>query len=493
MWHRALSGLRWAGSRSNQWRGRAQSTEAQPFEAIPGPPTTPGMGTLMDMMQRGGFANVLQIHGDYYREYGKLVKVENGPGRVELLVFDPLEMVKVFQAEAGTYPTGAAAFAWPFQQYYASRGIAQPLLTIGPDWVTRRSQLQRELFTPAAATSYLPLLAPVTAEISAQFPHQQGQDIPKYINRAAFDMFTTIMFGESLHTVLPSVSGRDLLFVETAQRCMSSFGAIFFSPDPQPLLQQFFEGMDVVMKIGREITDHALSQAKKFAVEPYAVRLFNKGELTPDQLATQLTDLLFAGVDTTSHTFLWALLNAARFPAQQERVAAELREQAPDGTLTAENSKNLPLLDAFIRESHRFSPPGPSSALRQCPADLVISGYQVPKGTLLNLMQLVQQDPAIVPDADQFRLERWLPHERDARKGTPAQIIDHVLLSSPFGGGARMCLGARVASREISALLTRLIHDWRIAVDPTSPPFKTVSGLFSMATPYPHLLIQPRV
>ena len=56
-------------------------------------------------------------------------------------------------------------------------------------------------------------------------------------------------------------------------------------------------------------------------------------------------------------------------------------------------------------------------------------GYTVPAGSLVMLDSFSpQNDPALVPDAHEFRPERWLPDAVVARKGTAAEVIDHPLL-----------------------------------------------------------------
>ena len=52
-----------------------------------------------------------------------------------------------------------------------------------------------------------------------------------------------------------------------------------------------------------------------------------------------------------------------------------------------------------------------------------------------------------------------------ARKGTRAEFLDHPLACKPFGFGARMCVGSRVAKLEYMSLICRLIQDFELSVD----------------------------
>jgi len=108
-----------------------------------------------------------------------------------------------------------------------------------------------------------------------------------------------------------------------------------------------------------------------------------------------------------------------------------------------------------------------------------------------------QNDREIIPDAREFRPERWLPDAVAERVGTPAEVLDHPLLRGPFSAGARMCPGARVANLELLCLLTRVVQDWKFELEDKSiasiydVPYKF--GIVQQPVdPAPRLIVQPR-
>eukprot|EP00747_Dinoflagellata_sp_TGD_P170604 gnl/TRDRNA2_/TRDRNA2_202575_c0_seq1.p1 gnl/TRDRNA2_/TRDRNA2_202575_c0~~gnl/TRDRNA2_/TRDRNA2_202575_c0_seq1.p1 ORF type:complete len:125 (-),score=13.69 gnl/TRDRNA2_/TRDRNA2_202575_c0_seq1:72-446(-) len=123
---------------------------------------------------------------------------------------------------------------------------------------------------------------------------------------------------------------------------------------------------------------------------------------------------------------------------------------------------------------------------------MIINGFEIPKGTYVQLnAAALSWDPAYFPeDYDRFCPERWLPEEVSKRAGTDREVVDHLLLSAPFGFGARMCLGARVASLEIQAATSRLIQDHRLELQP-SQTWGRKQGLFVKADPFPKFQITP--
>jgi len=193
-----------------------------------------------------------------------------------------------------------------------------------------------------------------------------------------------------------------------------------------------------------------------------------------------------AGVDTTSYVICWLLLNLAQNPENQERLREEVSSVLQGGDLVGEALGKLPYLKACIRESHRHTPPGPFGAIRALPKSALFCGYEIPKGTVVLLNQVAyQKDPKLVPSWNEFSPERFLP-DAVAQRSHVAEfaVLDHRLLSAPFGYGARMCLGARVAQLEIQVATCRLVQDYRIELEP-GQAWSNKQGLFMKADPFP--------
>jgi len=256
---------------------------------------------------------------------------------------------------------------------------------------------------------------------------------------------------------------------------------------------EFENLMDKIMDRAKELLREKINDGKEdpYAPLPYLVRLNNRGEFTTEEIIEQTPGLLFASVDTTSHVVLWALLNLALNPEAQERLAKEIRSNTKNGEFTIDTK--LPYLEACLRESHRLTPPNSvSSRFRKLENPIILGGYEIPPKTSLSLMQLIQRDPRYVSDADKFIPERWFPEAVAKRRGTPEEIIDHVILSAPFGSGVRMCLGARVAGREISSLICRVTSDWSYSLSPIDQKYNIKFESLAMANPFPSIHFEPR-
>jgi len=161
--------------------------------------------------------------------------------------------------------------------------------------------------------------------------------------------------------------------------------------------------------------------------------------------------LISTAIDTTSTILMPTLLHLAIEQDVQQRLADELQGHVSvaggitEGMLAGRET-GLAYLNAVIRENHRVRPGlGPWVHFKSAPMDLRIHGHTAPGETMVTLdTYSIQNDPDHVPDADKFIPERWLADAVEARKGTPSEVIDHVLLRSPFSHGARQCPASRV-------------------------------------------------
>lgn len=173
-------------------------------------------------------------------------------------------------------------------------------------------------------------------------------------------------------------------------------------------------------------------------------------------------DALMAGVDTTSTATISVLYCLAKNQDKQDKLREELQQLLPDRNepLTTEKMKNMPYLRAVIKEAIRMYPPT-SGNLRRVDEDLVLSGYQIPKGTeVVMSLAMMQGDERHFAQAKQFIPERWLKNNPDV--SCPRAKDAHPFAYLPFGFGSRMCVGRRLAEMEIEVLVTRIVQNYKI-------------------------------
>mmetsp|Transcript_9134 Transcript_9134/g.24432 ORF Transcript_9134/g.24432 Transcript_9134/m.24432 type:complete len:503 (-) Transcript_9134:53-1561(-) len=485
---------------------RAASSVSRPLSEVPGPTHWPLVGSLPDFMKRSGKLDnpdLRAIHASYYREFGNIYRLDlPGLGR-HVVICDPREYLKIFQVE-GKYPPGASQTAWPFMHYHEAAGnhTAKKVMLDGEEWHEYRHALAKDLFGPPAAKEYLPAIAEA-AKLASQCAPAYEDRFDEFVSRLAFDMFCALAVGKQSQTTNPELADpADLKFVEDSMQGFSMAGQLMSEPHrkwlPGAKMANFMASMEGAQRRGTEIAIELwdkleAGQAEGLAANSYMAKLKGRGQLSKEELGETVMALLMAGVDTTSYVTAWLLLNLAQNPDKQQRLRDELSSVLQGGDLVEDALGKLPYLKACIRESHRYTPPGVFGGIRKLPQTATFSGFEVPAGTMVLLNQVAfQNDPRFVSDPDAFSPERWLPEEvaKRSAEGGDATLLDHRLLSAPFGYGARMCLGARVASLEIQAATCRLVQDHRLELVP-GQAWSLKQGLFVKADPFPKFKLTP--
>jgi len=378
-------------------------------------------------------------------------------------------------------------------------------MTRGESWRDIRRILQEDIISPKVARTYLPHMNEALEAASENF--QSYSEAPEEFSyRTSFDMFASVVFGVQLQTAAGKAIPEDLAFIEKAKRKFALLAHLIFKSHLSwrifswhPLLKEFDRLSDETYAYSSALVQRSLDLYKDTddseITKPYLVRLLQGGKLSREQAEQSASVLLEAGVDTTGSVMNWSVLLLACYPEMQDRLRQEVKSVLGGQSLTADaaaamNTK-LPYLKAFVREVHRMYPTSGLVTMRPSPCDLEIQGYSIPEGQLLGLQTYsIQNDPQHVENPHVFDPERWLPEAVAARKGTPSEILDHKILSSPFSFGARMCLGARVADLERYAAICRLVQDWEFVVREGEPPFDIVQPLMTRAMPFPKLDIR---
>jgi len=182
---------------------------------------------------------------------------------------------------------------------------------------------------------------------------------------------------------------------------------------------------------------------------------YESGEPMSDaEIRDQLFTMLLAGHETTAIALAWGVYWMAREPAALARLR---EEQGGAAGSPPEAIARLPYLSAFARETLRIEPVVTDVA-RRCVKPVSLGAWTVPpgEGIVINICA-IHGDPAVYPEPERFRPERFL--ERTFHAG---EFI-------PFGGGTRRCLGAAFAEMELAIGLAAIARGWDLALADDRP------------------------
>jgi cytochrome P450 len=190
------------------------------------------------------------------------------------------------------------------------------------------------------------------------------------------------------------------------------------------------------------------------ARDPETGEAFSRAQLR-DQMAT----MIVAGHETTALTLFWSMYLLASSPADQERVAEEVRgiDLSPDGA--ADALARLPFTKAAVNESLRLYPPAFALA-RIANGPDKLGDVEAPRGSLIMISPWVlQRHRRLWKDPDAFNPSRFLG---DAP-------LAHRFAYMPFGAGPRICIGAQLALTEACLVLAMLIQRFHVTLAGARP------------------------
>lgn len=164
--------------------------------------------------------------------------------------------------------------------------------------------------------------------------------------------------------------------------------------------------------------------------------------------------MVLGGSDTTAVTIEWAMSNLLNHPTVLKKARAELETQLGDQLLEESEVPKLSYLRCIVLETLRLYPAGPLLLPHKSSADCTLSGYDVPRDTILLVNAwAIHRDPTLWEDPTSFRPERF--------EGGDGEANSKLMIA--FGLGRRACPGSGMAHRVLGLTLGLLIQcfDWK--------------------------------
>ena len=384
------------------------------------------------------------IHIDLHRKYGPLVRI--GPNTVS--VGDPAEIQQIYGL-TGSY---AKSDFYPVLQPHA-KGAAMPGL-----FNTQDENLHRILKRPIASIYSMSNLVGfepyVDSTMSVFFKEldkrfaQTGDvcDLGVWLQRFAFDVIGEITFS------------RRLGFLEGAQDVDGIMHSIWHhferaAPVGQiPWVDKLLDKNRLLAwiwppptsPIVRFATERAEERKQKSPSENEElnnrdflsrfIEAKSKDEKTPSwALTAWTTSNVLAGSDTTAILLRTILYNLLKHPQTLDRLQLELQQTADEGgfsedeTVAWSEAKDLPYLDACIKEAGRLHPPFGLQLERIVPSGgATICDKRLQAGTVVGINAWVahRDETVFGPNACVWDPQRWLCEDEERRK-----LMDRSLLT----------------------------------------------------------------
>jgi cytochrome P450 len=201
--------------------------------------------------------------------------------------------------------------------------------------------------------------------------------------------------------------------------------------------------------------------------------------LSDDEIRDSIISLITAGYETTSGAMAWATYTLLTLPGAWDAAADEVNRVLGDRPPAADDLAALTYLNGVVHETLRLYTPGVISA-RRVMRDLWFDGHRIRAGRLLIFSPYVtHRIPEVWPEPREFRPLRWDPGSPDYRKPAPHEFI-------PFSGGLHRCIGAVMATTEMTVMLARLVARTRLRL----PPQRIRAHNLAALSPRPGLTVE---
>ncbi|KAF2356359.1 Cytochrome P450 [Trinorchestia longiramus] len=458
------------------------------IEEIPGPKCVPWIGTSWMYSMIGPYSrHTFHIADeDLYRKYGPIYKERRG-GTTLVSLHRPKDIEKVFRNESPRpYRIINEALVWKRRQnphVYPTVGLAESL---DDEWYELRQKVSPALLKPKE-TQYLMTQVNVVAEQlrDALCRHAGGDivvidDLTGWMVRYGAEVIWRTALGTELgalqqHPPADALSLSTLALRQFQLMADIRLGSNFWKLWPKifPKYRKFAEVDDAVFQLGSKHIGDARTRLKLSASsrpEPASTvleKFSHIKDLDVRDANTVILDSFSAGVTTTASSLVLLLHRLGQEPLVTQRLQEELDNvfSSPDADVTQEVIDSAPYLRAVVMEGHRITPIIPS-VIRILPRDIEISGYNIPAHTpLIAKTRAGCRDERHFDRALDFIPERWLS-ERVTGETEYAplarQAKQNHFLVKPFGFGARMCVGKRLAEYEIYAALAKILANFDI-------------------------------
>ena len=457
-----------------------QEHSVKSYQEIPEVRGLPLIGTWLDYLLMKKGTSQLDLCADRVKTYGSIFR-EHLPfiGEVVFTV-SPEDFEKVFKDEQRGIFTSRLS-GWSIQAFSKKHKTPNALFEMNEgEFFRRKEAIQKAILVPKEVAKLTSMYSEVTQDFMSYLENEKeiGTDdvhnLLKHLHCWAFECagitvfrkrFGAISQGE-IHDVSTKklLKGLDKFLVRLSQlegglphhRTMKT--ALWNKFENQLLLQ--FEG-------ARELVE----RHREYVVDRNA-------NLTIEERVSTCLDILRASVDTTAETAMWALYEISKHPEVQDKLHSEIKSNTGDNeTIDNKVIQRVPYLRACLKEVFRFHPLAPLLT-RTTQSDLILSGYDVPRKTVVMMLLGNVKQNEIFEDSHLFKPERWMKMES---KQCPIKAKPNPFAVMPFGHGIRGCMGRRLAENELYCLFAILfkkfkLHCYKKNVGHAYTLLKTIDG-----------------
>jgi len=338
----------------------------------------------------------------------------------------------------------------------------------GDAWRAQRRMVMSGL-DPGRVRAYFPSLQRVTERLHRRWQKAAAEgralDLQPELMRYTVDTVAGLAFGRDINTLESEgdviQQHLDRIFPALFRRVMSPlpYWRWIRLPADRALERSVGEVKRAIAEFVGEARQRLHADASRRAQPPNLLESMivaaeeGRTGIGDEQVSANVLTMLLAGEDTTANTLAWLLHLLHRHPAALAKAVDEAERVAGDGRpLMPEDLSRLEYVDACLHETMRLKPVAPFIVFEAL-QETQLADVRVPPGTLLWCsLRHDAVNAQHFPEPLAFRPERWLGEAAGSGKR----------VSTPFGGGPRMCPGRYLALTEMKMMLAMLLTRFQI-------------------------------
>jgi len=237
-------------------------------------------------------------------------------------------------------------------------------------------------------------------------------------------------------------------------------------------------GFGKIMSLAREVAAERFKPDSKD--ERDMLGSFIRHGLTQEESESEILLQIAAGSDTTASAIRATILHLCSNPQVVQKLRQEIATaNIADEIISDREAKNLPYLQAVIKEGLRIFPPIAGLMSKEVPAQGdTWNGIFIPGGTRLgfSIWAITRRKDVWGADALEFRPERWLEATLEKAKEMEG-TLDLV-----FSYGRWQCLGKTIAMIELTKALVELVRRFDFTLCDPANPWKVFNqGVFAQS------------
>lgn len=205
-------------------------------------------------------------------------------------------------------------------------------------------------------------------------------------------------------------------------------------------------------------------EQKSFVDQLFHQASIDNKNWTTEEIKDEISSMIAAGGDTTSHNLSFTIILLAMFPEIQDKVYQEILsiEEINEGDgfgLNMEACSKMTYTEKVLKESLRLFPSAPIIA-RQCTGNVKLKTKDivVPKGVnIVIAISVMHRDKEFWGEnADKFDPENF--SKENVAKRHPNCFV-------AFSGGQRNCVGTKFTILSMKTILYKLLKAYRLETD----------------------------